>query len=140
MALELVQQPAGSNQCGQACVAMIAGVPLARAVEVVGCKGKTTAKKIRQGLAALGFHMVVRGRRMERFTTHWWESTYWAREGVFLCRVHYPGTKATHWVVLDHGRILDPGGQDCTDMWTLRSIVQHRRITAAYAVVPAVKP
>jgi hypothetical protein len=41
-----VQQPKGSNQCGQACIAMLSGCPLEVAIELVGKKGKTRTKDL----------------------------------------------------------------------------------------------
>lgn len=48
-------QPLGSSQCGQMCVAMLAGIPLEAACGVVGHGKGTTVEQIRRALLKLGF-------------------------------------------------------------------------------------
>jgi hypothetical protein len=49
-----VVQPAGSNLCGQACVATILGISLKEAIKLVGTEGKTNTKQLVRALRKRG--------------------------------------------------------------------------------------
>lgn len=123
--MELVLQPRDSNLCGQACVAMLAGVSLERAIELVGTRGKTTFKRLQTALERLGFEVDYKARQ-------WWRVAGWWRTapGLFLGRVHYSHTKATHWVVVEGGQVFDPSGVD----WTVPGVDGWATIKTAYRV------
>lgn len=87
--------------CGQACVAMIAGISLKKAIEVVGKKGGTTTKDLVKALRKLGFKC---GDRLK------------FDEPVFLAIVKEKFAKHEHewdwhwhWVVYYNGNYYDPG-------------------------------
>ena len=52
--LSHIRQPEGSNLCGQACVAMLAGVTLAEAIRATGTRGRTSTRHVTHALRALG--------------------------------------------------------------------------------------
>ena len=51
--MKLVRQPKGSSVCGQACVATLGGITLARAILLTNRTGKTTTKDIKRALMLL---------------------------------------------------------------------------------------
>mgnify|MGYP003132488658 CR=1 FL=1 len=95
--IELVEQPRSSNLCGQACVAMLAGVTLDEAIKVVGTRGKTTSLQLGRGLAELGH--ILCGCVLIRGNPEKIESSE-----PILVRTHYfsryTGKELTHWVVV----------------------------------------
>lgn len=54
MKIKLIRQQPGSFNCGQCCVAMLAGVTEEEAIKAIGKAGLTRAPHIRRGLNALG--------------------------------------------------------------------------------------
>ena len=44
--MDLILQPVGSNMCGQACIAMIAGISIEEAVKAVGHRHSTKTREI----------------------------------------------------------------------------------------------
>lgn len=64
--MHLIPQPEGSSLCGQACIAMVAGISLERAIEAVGHRrrGGTTTKEIVLALRSLGIACPDRLHRM----------------------------------------------------------------------------
>lgn len=101
------QQPSGSKTCGQHCVAILAGVPVDRAMEAIG-KGRrpTTEKDLLRGLAAFGLALGVFVRRplhlrgVPRIA------------GLALGRVRFEGRRyGYHWVAFNGPRVHDPGGR-----------------------------
>jgi hypothetical protein len=64
--MNLVRQPEGSSLCGQACVAMVAGVTLDESVSAVGHKHGTYTREIVKALRALGVPCPDRLRRVSR--------------------------------------------------------------------------
>jgi len=62
-----IQQPEGSNMCGQAVVAMLGNMTIYEAIELVGTEGCTTTKVIAEALRALGFKCRNRLKRVSKF-------------------------------------------------------------------------
>lgn len=108
--LELVLQPRDSKLCGQACIAMVAGVSLDEAVKVVGHTQATRTQDLIKALAHFGIHSDRKlsvAPRAKRFTKNWCSAI------ISIQRVvNYKGCepKFSHWIVNDHGKLLDPSG------------------------------
>lgn len=94
--MQLVRQ--GRNQCGQACVAMVLGVSLEKAVMLVGRKGLTSTRHLVQAIRSVGgscgSHLVrmAKGRELP--------------ETAILLFNHPSGR--SHWVVWHRKKFYDP--------------------------------
>lgn len=117
-------QPEGSALCGQACVAMAAGVSLDRAIEAVGHgspRGTCTSEVVR-ALRALGVPCADRLRRVGRV------KPVLPKRGVLA--IHRPaGNKRSvhwHWMLTWDGEIYDPGGRwpEGYDGWRITSYLE----------------
>lgn len=103
--MERIDQPEGSNLCGQACVAMLLGISLEEATGRVKHRGCTNWKMLRRALVAGG---LACGEQLYRVT---------ARRQVpdlALCHVRFGRGRVTHWIVMERGMVYDP------DPWTAR--------------------
>ncbi len=109
--MDLVRQPPDSYQCGQACVAMICGIPLDEAVMVVRTSFKTRTKQIVAALRSMGIQCDKRLRR----------GTPLAHQTAIL-KVTHNTSKRSHWVVWHGGWCYDPASEVITDTgsWYLR--------------------
>lgn len=88
------------NTCGQTCVAMLVGIPVADVLaEIPDSKQGTTAPQLIKFLRARGWTTSPRPRRVRRSTSPF-----------AICRVRWgpPTEKRTHWVVFHSGRFFDP--------------------------------
>lgn len=108
---KLVFQPEGSNLCGQASVAMVAGLTLEESVEAFRREGApaglTMARHLRKVLS--WFHLEM-GPALRLPRTVLDKTTGQVDlEGTWVCRMRWPGRKKTHWVVVDRHHLLDPG-------------------------------
>jgi hypothetical protein len=97
--MKLVQQPEGSNLCGQAVVAMLLNLSLEEACELMGKRGKTTSKDLVQALCKGGVgvgqkRIPLRGNPPPLF------SIVFAR--------YSQGGNVGHWMLFWNGRLLDP--------------------------------
>ena len=97
-----ISQPPGSSCCGQACVAMIAGISLKDSISVFGKGGETETREIVAALRKLGISCGDKLIRMKK--------------GINppLCCImvlHYDGVpiRHWHWVVYYYGLYYDPG-------------------------------
>lgn len=118
--LRVRYQPAKSNLCGQACIATVLDIDLDDAARLVGRKGLTGTRHIREAFAKRDIHMGpgVRGDKVERNT-------------VYMARVHWPDSKKTHWILIDlDGTIIDPGWG--INPHTEGAWPEGTRITSAY--------
>lgn len=100
MNISFQQQPENTNLCGQCCVAMILGCSLEEAIKLVGTRGTTRVKHLRESLEVQGF---VVGDRINA-------KKYDLQPGrMYLARVHwFKGGNRTHWVVVNDQVIVDP--------------------------------
>lgn len=98
--LQLVRQKPKSFNCGQCCVAMLAGVTRKQANKVFGSKGGTTTKQVVRALKKLGLAPA------ERVRTFRSEGSLPA---TCLLRLKYAGRAHGHWVVYNAGLIYCPG-------------------------------
>lgn len=98
--LPWIPQPPGSNLCGQACVAMLAGVTLAESIQVFGTEGRTSWKQVRGALRHFGIvhRLPMRPR--------WMPGT---PEPIrMIARLSFPDRNATHYAVRSFGYWYDP--------------------------------
>jgi hypothetical protein len=117
--MKLVPQKPGSFNCGQCCVAMVAGIERKASCKVFGTKGVTTTKSVRRALEKLGYQV---NERLKSFRS---ES---ALPATCMLRLTYPKEVQHygHWVVYHQGFIYCPslgvysyaalgrGGEKCT--------------------------
>jgi hypothetical protein len=99
--MELVRQKPGSYNCGQCCVAMVAGIERKASCKVFGTKGVTTTKSVQRALKKLGY---LPNERLKSFRN---ES---ALPATCLLRLSYPKEvqRYGHWVVYHNGLIYCP--------------------------------
>ena len=96
--MKLVRQPEKSNCCGQACVAMLAGITLEESMDVFGTRGTTSTKDVVNALRELGIscgNELVRIKKKEKAPT-------------CMVVLHFADVKFTHWAVYHHGLYFDP--------------------------------
>lgn len=95
-----VKQPQPSSCCGQACVAMIAGITLDDSMKIFGTKGGTYAKNVIFALQELN---VPCGDKLIRISKHKNKSDF------CIVLVHAKeDEKYLHWVVFENGTYHDP--------------------------------
>jgi len=104
-----IQQPEGSNLCGQCCVAMLAGISLEKSIELVGKRGSTRPKDLARALTKLGFE--CDGYRV-RIRGHWASehrrNYHLQLSDIAILTVQIPGKKMWHWVLYAGGNFYDP--------------------------------
>lgn len=101
MKMKLVIQPPRSRVCGQACVAMIAELPLVSVCGVFGHAHATTTKHVTDALARLG----VEAKPLVK-ATRGFISPEVKRA---IIRLHWGSKKAgTHWIVFYDGDFYCP--------------------------------
>ncbi len=107
--MQLVRQPEGSNLCGQACVAMIAGITLqaARDLIYVDEDGGTHTKHLIKALRASGVECDDKLKRVSRKRP--------MLPARCIVAIHGPVCKSYkrtrwHWMVSWDGVIYDPDG------------------------------
>lgn len=99
--LKHIRQPSGSNLCGQASVAMIAGITLEKSIAVFGKRSCTTTKDVIRALRALGISCgngLVRLKKGEQ------------KSSVCMVVLHFEGAPRSHghWSVFYDGIYYDP--------------------------------
>lgn len=98
--MELVLQPPGSNKCGQACVAMVAGVTLKKSIKAFGLQHATNLYAMRNALKKLGFESAEKyksfGKKEKRLP------------GTCILRLKWPGRRIGHCVVYHQRQVYDP--------------------------------
>lgn len=92
--MKFVKQPAESNLCGQACVAMVCGVTLEEAIMLVRTKGATTTKHLKRALHAMS---IKHGEKRVRG---------FPKEGSAL--LFFRSDEGNHWVVWHKKKYYDP--------------------------------
>jgi len=98
--MNLVQQPPRSFQCGQCCVAMVAGVTRKKSIKAFGTKGVTTTKSVIRAFKRLGYTANAALKTFRRQE---------ALPAVCLLRLRYENRHYQHWVVYCEGLIYCPG-------------------------------
>ena len=121
--MKLVLQPPDSWQCGQACVAMAAGVSLKRAVETIGHDEDTTTREVVRALRQLGVSCESKLKRISRI-----KPTLPKRALVVIHRPKDEGGRKEkwHWMLAWDGQIFDPGGRwpEGYSNWRLTSCLE----------------
>lgn len=107
--IHLIRQPEGSALCGQACVAMVAGVSLERAIGVVGHQRGTHTRDIVRGLRCL---KVVSSGKLRRISRARPVIPNRAIVAIVYYAMRPDGTRGqryAHWLLSWDGVIYDPG-------------------------------
>lgn len=111
----IIHQPPGSGSCGQACVAMAAGVTIEEAVRVIGKDGDTGAGDLVRGLRALG----VTCKRLPVY------SRLRLDQYAILGIVYLDNDRTGHWMLLWDGTIYDPAVKvQSPHPWRIEEIVR----------------
>jgi hypothetical protein len=124
--MKLILQPDDSELCGQACVAMAAGVSLKRAISAIGHKGDTSTADVVFGLRSFGLtcaDKLVRISRKRPMPS--------ARAMIVIHRPaveHERRNPKWHWMLSWDGKIYDPGGRwpEGYDKWQITSYLEIR--------------
>lgn len=95
-----LQQPEKSSLCGQACVAMIAGITLDESIKVFRTKGGTRTSDVYRALTTLGIKC---GDKLVRLKDGI------QKPNICIVKLHFSDTKNTHWTVWNHNHFYDPG-------------------------------
>ena len=121
-------QPYGSNLCGPACVGSILDLTLEEAIQLIGKRGLTRTKQVREALAKRG--VTLGDRCLPRHEE---------KGQLYLAVVRWPKnrnderkTPRTHWVLIDFdGAIYDPAWGIHADLgiWP-----EGSRITSIYPI------
>ena len=93
--MRLERQPAGSNQCGQACVATICDITLDGACMLTRTEGRTSTKQLIQALTHMG---MCPAQKLKRGMPE---------SGLAMLKFTHPDGKP-HWVVWENGKYYDP--------------------------------
>jgi len=96
--IDLVRQPDNSNLCGQACVAMIAGISLNESIKLFGSKGKTGTKSIYFALQKRGISCSDKAVRIKNNN----------KPEFCIVIIHYTGYKYMHWCIWNDNKYYDP--------------------------------
>ena len=105
----LIKQPLGSKQCGQASLAMLTGISLERAVELVGKKKGTKTKDLVAAARKLGLDCPDRLKVLGRKTLAELERA--------LVKVKVPGQSNWHWIAVIDGKVFDPAPAFPFPLW-----------------------
>lgn len=108
-----VTQPPGSHLCGQAVVAMLAGISLERSIELMGTRGRTHTHQMVAALREKGHEarrgMLVRGR--------WRDPSIGRGFGRVRCK---GDRRFSHWFAFEKGRVFDSWYQNAPRDWPER--------------------
>lgn len=129
MAIKPVLQPDGSSLCGQACVAMAAGVSLKRAIEAVGHEKKrgTYTREVIAALRSLDIQCADACRKVSR------KRPVLPRRGLVV--IHRPKLEGRrrsnqwHWLLTWDGKIYDPSGWEWPDGYKDWKITSYLEIS-----------
>lgn len=103
--IRLLKQPKGSRLCGQTCIAMLAGLPLDKVVNIVGPRG-TTVQHLATALERLGFETSGRLK---------FANVDVDLPSICIAQVKYPQRRSWHWVLFVDGCAYDPSQTPRTD-------------------------
>jgi hypothetical protein len=98
--MTLLLQPKAARQCGQHCVAMVAGITLAESIVAFdGKKAGTTTKQVVAALKKLGY---AAGPRLQLIKGKM------ELPPRCILKQQWPKQKGWHWVVYDKGKVYCP--------------------------------
>lgn len=103
--MELVTQPPGSTLCGQACVAMLAGVTLKASCKAFGHKCATTLFAARRALKKLGIDSAEKCQAFGK------DPARLPATCLLLLTYAEAFGGLGHWVVWHKGQVYDPAGR-----------------------------
>lgn len=92
-----IKEP-NSKACGQACIAMLAGVDVDEVIKIMNAKGSTSIGQMIEALDHYGIRHAGRNKRISKKNPHFSDAS--------LLTVHMPGY--SHWVLYFRGRFYDP--------------------------------
>lgn len=98
MKISLIKQPEDSNLCGQACIAMIAGISLNESIELFNSKGATNTKKLYYALQKRGVSCNDKAIRIKNNN----------KPKLCIVKIHYTGYKNLHWCIWNDNKYYDP--------------------------------
>ncbi|GAG78734.1 unnamed protein product [marine sediment metagenome] len=98
MIINLIKQPDNSNLCGQACVAMIAGISLDESIKLFNSRGTTTTKNIYYALWKRGISCSDKAVRIKNDN----------KPELCIVLIHCTGCKNTHWCIWNNNKYYDP--------------------------------
>lgn len=98
MKINLIRQPDNSNLCGQACVAMIAGISLDESIKLFNSKGKTRTKQLYHALKKRRISCDEKAIRIKNNN----------KPEFCIVIIHYTGYKYTHWCIWNDNKYYDP--------------------------------
>ena len=98
MRINLIKQPEGSNLCGQACVAMIAGISLEESIKLFKSRGKTRTKQLYYALKERGISCSNKAIRIKNYN----------KPKLCIVIIHYSDCKNTHWCVWHNNKYYNP--------------------------------
>jgi hypothetical protein len=124
--MKLITQPEDSSLCGQACVAMVAGISLKQAVEVIGHESSTTTRELVKALRERGVDCDNRLRRVGRI------KPVLPKRAIIV--IHRPKElqngrrEKWHWMLTWDGVIMDPGNRwpEGYPNWRITSYLEIR--------------
>lgn len=98
MKIDLIRQPKKSHLCGQACVAMIAGISLAESIKLFNSKGGTSTRKVYHALQKRGISCSDKATRIKNDN----------KPRLCMVIIHYTEVKYTHWCIWNDNKYYDP--------------------------------
>ncbi len=99
--MKLITQPKNSKCCGQACIAMIAGISLEESIKVFGHNKATRTIDLIKALKKLKFKTETK--RLQRY-----KNGTFPIEGVAIVKLSYKTQRQGHWIVEKDGKVFDP--------------------------------
>lgn len=117
-----IQQPAGSNLCGQACVAILLDIGLNQSIKLFGTRGGT---KTRLLCRALG----IKHRRLKVI-----KNLDKLPNETIICKVTW-NHKGSHWIIVDKSRnlVIDPSlDQPTFYSWYIKEFLVDRGGITSY--------
>jgi hypothetical protein len=109
MMITPVFQPKGSNMCGQACVAMAAGVSLSTVATIMG-KGPTTGKDLHHALKRFKIDSSEKVVRIGPNSRIWksTQSRYFDLPARCIAKCRSGNCTFSHWILIWDGKTYDP--------------------------------
>ena len=105
-----VQQPAGSNQCGQACISMLSEISLPEVVKMMGKTGRTRTTDLVHAIRT-GRGWMLAMRCPDRLIKVHREYQVLPRN--CIVKACSPDRKRSHWMLVYDGAIHDPECCEC---------------------------
>ena len=117
--MKVLQQRPG--QCGQTCVAMIAGVSIKEAVDAIGCLRGTGSIALKRGLRKLGIETskLIRVKKDQKIPDD--------LPDLCICLMHFGKLSVTHWVIWSGGKSVwfDPRKDNCGCVFSTEDYIKY---------------